>query len=139
MRFESSIDIAAPAERIFAIYSDVERWPEWLQTVTSVERLDEGPLRVGSRTRIRQPRLPVAVWEVSEIVPDRSFIWVARGPGIVTTGSHVVTPLDGDKAKATASLEQAGLLGPLMGRLTKRLTDEYLETEVRSLKARCEA
>jgi uncharacterized membrane protein len=139
MRFESSIDIAAPAERIFAIYSDVERWPEWLRTVTSVERLDEGPLRVGSRTRIRQPRLPVAVWEVSEIVPDRSFIWVARGPGIVTTGSHVVTPLDGDKAKATASLEQAGLLGPLMGRLTKRLTDEYLETEVRSLKARCEA
>jgi uncharacterized membrane protein len=139
MRFESSIDIAAPAEHVFSIYRDVERWPEWLQTVTSVERLDEGPLRVGSRTRIRQPRLPVAVWEVSEIVPDRSFIWVARGPGIVTTGSHVVTPLDGDKAKATASLEQAGVLGPLMGRLTKRLTDEYLETEVRSLKARCEA
>jgi uncharacterized membrane protein len=139
MRFESSIDIAAPAEHVFSIYRDVERWPEWLQTVTSVERLDEGPLRVGSRTRIRQPRLPVAVWEVSEIVPDRSFIWVARGPGIVTTGSHVVTPLDGDKAKATASLEQAGLLGPLMGRLTKRLTNEYLETEVRSLKARCEA
>lgn len=139
MRFESSIDIAAPAEHVFSIYSDVERWPEWLQTVTSVERLDEGPLRVGSRTRIRQPRLPVALWEVTEIVPDRSFVWVARGPGIVTTGSHVVTPLDGNKAKATASLEQAGLLGPLMGRLTKQLTDEYLETEVRSLKARCEA
>lgn len=139
MRFESSIDIAAPAEHVFSIYSDVERWPEWLQTVTSVERLDEGPLRVGSRTRIRQPRLPVAVWEVDEIVPDRSFIWVAHGPGIVTTGSHVVTPLDGDKAKATASLEQAGVLGSLMGRLTKRLTDEYLETEVRSLKSRCEA
>jgi hypothetical protein len=106
--------------------------------VTSVERLDDGPLRVGSRARVRQPRLPTAVWEVTELVPDRSFTWVARGPGIVTTGSHVVTPLDGDGVKATAALEQAGPLGSLMGRLTKRLTNEYLETEVRALKARIE-
>jgi uncharacterized membrane protein len=139
MRFEASIDIAAPAERVFAVYSDVERWPEWTRSVTSVERLDDGPLRVGSRARVRQPRLPVAVWEVTELVPDRSFTWVARGPGIVSTGSHVVTPLDGGEVKATASLEQAGVLGPLMGRLTKRLTNAYLETEVRGLKARCEA
>ena len=139
MRFEASIDIAAPAERVFAVYTDVERWPEWTQSVTSVERFDEGPLRVGSRARIRQPRLPMAVWEVTELVPDRSFTWVARGPGFGTTGSHVVTPLDGDRAKATASLEQAGLLGPLVGRLTKRLTNAYLDMEVRGLKACCEA
>jgi hypothetical protein len=50
----------------------------------------------------------------------------------------VVTPLDGDGVKATAALEQAGPLGSLMGRLTKRLTNEYLETEVRALKARFE-
>ena len=106
--------------------------------MSSVERLDEGPLRVGSRARVRQPRLPVAVWEVIELVSDRSFTWVARGPAIVTTGSHVVTPLDGGEVKATALLEQDGLLGPLMGRLTKRLTNEYLETEVRAVKARCE-
>ncbi|HEX6328548.1 MAG TPA: SRPBCC family protein [Jiangellaceae bacterium] len=138
MRFEASIDIAAPAERVFAVYSDVERWPEWTRSVTSVERLDDGPLRVGSRARVRQPRLPTAVWEVTELVPDRSFTWVARGPGIVTTGSHVVTPLDGNGVKATAALEQAGPLGSLMGRLTKRLTNEYLETEVRALRARFE-
>ena len=139
MRFEASIDITAPAEHVFAVYSDVERWPEWTKSVTSVERLDDGPLRVGSRARMRQPRLPVAVWEVTELVPDRSFIWVARRPGVVTTGGHVVTPLDGrDRALATASVEQAGLLGPLVGRLTRRLTNDYLDMEVRGLKARCE-
>jgi hypothetical protein len=85
--------------------------------VTSVERLDQGPLSVGSRARIKQPRLPAAVWEVA----GHSFTWMARGPGVITTGSHVVTaPAGGGPARVTASLEQAGLLGPLFGLLTKR-------------------
>ncbi len=139
MRFSATSDVAAPARRIFDVYTDVVRWPDWTKTVTSVERLDQGPLRVGSRARIRQPRLPVAVWEVTDLEPGRSFTWVARGPGIVTTGRHEVIPMGGvDRAQVTASLEQAGLLGPLVGLLTRRLTDRYLQTEVRGLKARCE-
>jgi hypothetical protein len=38
----------------------------------------------------------------------------------------------------TASLEQTGVLGPLLGLLTKRITNRYLDMEVRGLKARCE-
>jgi uncharacterized membrane protein len=90
MRFEASIDVAAPAQLLFEVYTDVERWPEWTASVTSVERLDQGPLSVGSRARIKQPRLPAAVWEVTEVVAGHSFTWMARGPGIITTGSHVV-------------------------------------------------
>lgn len=86
MRFEATIDIAARVEHVFAVYTDVEHWPDWTRSVTSVERLDPGPLRVGSRARIRQPRLPVAVWEVTDLASGRSFTWMARGPGIVTTG-----------------------------------------------------
>lgn len=139
MRFEATIDVAAPADRVFDVYSDVERWPDWTKSVTSVERLEPGPLRVGSRARIRQPRLPVAVWEVTDVVPGQSFTWIARGPGIVSTGRHVVMPTSREgEVKVTASLEQAGLLGPLVGLLTKRLTDRYLQTEVRGLKAHCE-
>ena len=139
MRFEATIDVAAPAERVFGVYTDVEHWPDWTASVTSVERLDQGPLRVGSRARIKQPRLPVTVWEVTGLVPGRSFTWVARGPGIVSTGSHAVSPMAGeDRVKVTASLEQAGPLGPFLGFLTRRLTDRYLDTEVRGIKAYCE-
>ena len=139
MRFEATIDVAATADHVFEVYSDVEHWPDWSKSVTSVERLDQGPLQVGSRARIKQPRLPVAVWEVTDVVPGQSFTWIARGPGIVTTGGHAVTPTsrEGD-VKVTASLEQAGPVGLLIGLLTKRLTDRYLQTEVRGLKARCE-
>jgi hypothetical protein len=82
--------------------------------VTSVERLDQGPLRVGSRARIKQPRLPTAVWEVTEVVTGRSFTWIARGPGIITTASHVVTPPEAaGSTRVTASLQQMGPLGPV--------------------------
>src|SRR5262245_45693421 len=139
MRFEATIDVDAPARQVFEVYADVERWPEWTSSVTSVERLDQGPLQIGSRARVRQPKLPVAVWTVNEIAPGTAFVWVARGPGVRTTGSHVVTPrAGGQSCTVTASLEQAGLLGPLLGRLTKTLTERYLQTEVRGLKAYCE-
>ena len=138
MRFEASIDVAAPAQRVFDVYTDVERWPEWTDSVTSVQLLDAGPLRVGSRARIKQPRLPTAEWEVVELVPGRSFSWTARGPGVRTTGHHMIAGEDG-AVTVTAALEQAGPLGPVIGLVTKGLTERYLQMEVRGLKARCEA
>ena len=138
MRFEDSAVIAAPASTVWEVYSDVEQWPEWTDSVTSVELLDPGPLRVGSRARIRQPRLPVAEWTVTEIDEGRSFTWVARGPGVRSTGTHVVEP-HGDGARGTAILVQAGLLGPLVGFLTRGLTKRYLAMEAAGLKARAEA
>ncbi len=125
MRFMATIDIAAPAQLVYEVYTDVERWPEWAARVTSVERLDQGPLRVGSRARIKQPRLPTTVWEVTEVVTGRSFTWIARGPGIITTASHVVTPPEADgPTRVTASLQQTGPLGQVLGLLTKpRSTD----------------
>jgi uncharacterized membrane protein len=139
MRFEATIDVAAPAEKVFDVYADVEHWPDWTSTVTSVERLDDGPFRLGSRARVRQPRLPTAVWEVTELVPGRTFTWVSRGPGLVTTGRHTVQPAAGPgTATAIAELEQAGPVGRLVGLLYARLIDRYLRTEVRGLKAFCE-
>ena len=139
MRFEASIDVSAPAQLVFDTYADVEHWPSWTSSVTSVELLDRGPLRVGSRARVRQPKLPDATWQVTTLEPGRSFTWQARGPGVLSTGTHSVTALTEDSSRVTAILEQAGPLGPVLGLVTKRLTNRYLATEVRGLKAYCEA
>ena len=137
-RVEAGIDVDSSAQHVFDTYADVERWPSWTSSVTSVELLDPGPLQVGSRARIRQPRLPVATWQVTELVAGESFTWVARGPGVVTAGTHRVTPTAEGKARVTAILEQAGPLGWLVALRYRRLTNRYLQTEVLGLKAYCE-
>ncbi len=76
------IDVEAPVEQVWEVLGEVERRPEWAPTVTSVRRLDGGPLAVGSRVRVEQPRIPATVYVVTELEPSRSFTWVATGrPG----------------------------------------------------------
>ena len=132
------IDVEAPAERVWEVLLDVERWPEWAPTVTSVHRLDDAPLAIGSRVRVQQPRIPPTVYEVTELEPRRSFTWVATGPGVRTTARHVLEERGADSTRVTLAVEQAGPVGAVMGRFYRRLTDRYLVTEARGIKARSE-
>jgi uncharacterized protein YndB with AHSA1/START domain len=133
--FSITFDLGAPPERVWAAMSDIERWPEWTPTVTRVERLDRGPLGVGSRVRILQPKLPPAVWEVTELDAGRSFTWVTRSPGVRVTAQHRVEPTP-DGSRVTLSLAFSGLLGRVVARLTRSLNQRYLALEAEGLSRR---
>jgi uncharacterized membrane protein len=135
--FSITIDIAAPAERVFQVMSDVERWHEWTRSVTSVKRIGDGPLAIGSRAIIRQPKFPPALWKVSAIEPGRSFTWISTAPGLRVIGHHRVEQAPGG-SRATLSLELQGVFGSIFGRLTKDITERYLAFEANGLKARSE-
>ena len=72
-KFSITIDINAPAERVWSVMSDIDRWHEWTPSITSVKRLGDGAFAVGTRVRIRQPGLPPAVWKLTAIEPGQSF------------------------------------------------------------------
>lgn len=137
MEYSTTVDVAAPPERVWQVMSDVERWPEWTSSVRSVHLLSPGPLAVGSRVRVSQPRLPTTVWTVSELVDGESFTWVATGPGLRTVADHSVAGTPGG-CRVTLSVLQAGALGGLMGRLLGGLTERYLDLEAGGLKARAQ-
>src|SRR5215207_1185643 len=127
-RLSVTIDIAAPPERAWTVISDVERWHEWTPSITRVRLLGKRPFAVGSRAFIRQPKLPPALWTVTDIVPGRSFTWVSVAPGLRVSGFHAVEPtLDG--SRATLAIEIQGLLGGLWWRLSKGITERYLAYE----------
>ena len=49
--FQHTIVVQRPREVVFEFFTDWSRGPLWRQYVTSMEREDAGPLRVGSRVR----------------------------------------------------------------------------------------
>ena len=138
MEQSTRIDVEAPVEQVWEVLREVELWPEWAPTVTSVRRLDDGPLAVGSRVRVEQPRIPPTEYVVTELEPGRSFTWVATGPGVRTTARHMLEELGTGSTRVTLAVEQAGPVGVVMGRFYRRLTDRYLTAEAEGIKARSE-
>ncbi len=137
MLYTVSIDIAARPGRVWTVMSDIERWHEWTPSITSIQKLEPGPLVVGLRARVRQPKLPPAVWTVSWVEPGAGFVWVSRAPGVHVTGRHMVEATSGG-SRATLSIIYEGLLGLLIGRLTRPLNERYLGYEAQGLKQRSE-
>lgn len=83
--------------------------------------LDGGGIEVGRWFRIEQPRLPVLVWQVTDLEPGRSWTWTATSAGAKTDARHQVMP-DGDAAAVvTQRIAQRGPLGIVIGVLMRRL------------------
>jgi hypothetical protein len=136
--FTTTTEIYAPPARVWAVMLDVERWPEWTPTVSRITRLAPGPLAVGSRISIVQPKLRPAVWQVTEIDEPRSSTWFTTFPGVRVTAHHTIDPIAGGSL-LTLSLVFSGLLGPLLGWSLRGLNQRYLGIEAKGLKARCES
>jgi uncharacterized membrane protein len=132
-----TVDIDAPPARVWEVVADVERWPEWTPSFTTLHLLDP-PLRVGSRAVAEQPRLPRTTWTVTELGEGAGFTWEARSPGLRTVGEHRVELLDDGRTRATLTITQQGWLGALMGLVYRGLTERYLALEAEGLKARAE-
>lgn len=138
MNFQTTVDIAAPPDVVWPVIAAVEAWCEWTPSVRSIRRLGGGPLDVGSRALVRQPRLPPALWTVSALEPGAAFTWVTWSPGVTVVADHRVVAAPGG-SRVTLAVRFEGLLAGVLGRLTRGLNERYLALEAAGLKARCEA
>lgn len=132
-----AVDIDAPPEKVFEVLCDVERWPEWTPTVTSVQRLDQGPFAVGSVAQVRQPKLRPAVWKVTELA-GQNFTWVSHAPGLRMKAGHLVER-QGAGSRVLLSFELSGLMARIISRFYGGLIEQYVTTESRKLKQRVES
>ncbi len=92
MRFEDTIAIAAPAERVWALTEDVEAWPTFSPTMTRIELVSPRPITVGSSARVKQPAQRAAMWTVARFDEGRAFAWQTKAMGMSMVGSHEITP-----------------------------------------------
>lgn len=106
--------------------------------MTRIERLDTGPLVVGSQARVKQPGQRAAVWTVTALAPGRSFTWTARTLGIEFAGTHEVVPV-GDACTNVLVLELTGRGAPVLGRLLAPVLRRAIRQENAGFKTRAEA
>jgi polyketide cyclase/dehydrase/lipid transport protein len=133
MRYEVTTAVDAPADLVWRTVSDVETWPDWTpRTMLSVRRLDDGPLRVGSRAEVRQPRQATRTWTVTELTEGHSFTWVSTGPGLRFTADHVVA--DGN---LTLAFVVAGPLAPVARLVAGKAIRWAIGVEAASLEEWC--
>jgi uncharacterized membrane protein len=112
---EDSIEIGAPPQLVWDVFSAVERWPEWTASVTSLVGLDGPALAVGRRFAIKQPGMQKLVWKVTEIDPGSSWTWVQRSPGVLVTARHYVTAQPGGRTLCGRNSTSAAYSVPLSG------------------------
>jgi uncharacterized membrane protein len=139
MQFETTVEVDAPAEAVWAALVDVGRWPDWTESMQDVRWLEDEGLRVGARARIKQPGTPALTWTVSELDAGRGFAWEARSPGVRTVGTHAVSATGRDRSTLTLGLRQLGALAGVVGALTGSRTRRFVQMEADGLKHAAEA
>ena len=137
MTLSKAVRIHASSDRIWHVMTDIERWPEWTPSVTSIKRLTDGPLAVGSRVRIKQPKLLPAVWTVTQFHSGQSFDWTSSMPGVQVIGGHALQPAE-DGCDVILSVRFEGTLSRFAEAAFGKLTEKYVQMEANGLKLRCE-
>jgi uncharacterized membrane protein len=137
MRWENTVTIDAPAERVWDLTIDVTAWPSFTPTVTKLDRLDGGPMRVGSAARIKQPGQPTSVWTVTTLVPGREFAWQTKRMGVTMSGSHLVERTDSG-CRNTLAVEVTGPGARPFGLLFGALIRKAIATENEAMKAKAQ-
>jgi uncharacterized membrane protein len=138
MILTNTIDIAAPIERVWSLTEDIEQWPTITPTMTTIVRLDNGPLKVGSTARVKQPRQRARVWTVTRFDPNETFAWQSRILGMPVVGSHSMASRGDGSTTNTLTLEMSGVMSRLMGRILASTLRQALATENAGFKQHAE-
>ena len=138
MHFEQSIDIDAQQQRVWEVLSDVEAWPQRIETVDLVELLTPAPMGEGSRVRLKQPKLPEGTWEVTVWDAPSYFEFRQKPGGVTSVAGHRVEALEEGRSRLTLTLDMRGLLVPV-ALFYKGLTNRYMTVEAQGMKRAAES
>ena len=139
MIVQETADARTDVRHVWQSFTAVEDWPKWTRSITTVQWLDDGPIRVGKRARVKQPSVPTMVWQVTDMQEDSEFTWANRSLGCTTIARHKVRPNDDGTVRITLEIERTGPMAWFVDAVSARLTKRYLVMEAAGHKAAGEA
>lgn len=140
--------IAAPRERVWEVVTDLDRSPEVIEAIQSIERVRGDGFDVGTRwteTRTMFGREATETMEVTSIAPGRSYVVEADGRGARYRSEFRLEPAGDDATELTMSFgaEATGLVGKVMsatiGRLFAGATRKAIQSDLDDIARAAEA
>ena len=132
MRVERTIEIDAPAERVYDLVMDPRRLKEWVTIHAGLKDAPGGELRKGSELvqslKLAGRRFDVH-WEVVQAEKPRRVVWEGKGP--VHSRAKVVYDLDadGDGKTCFSYMNEYSMPGGPLGRIAAGALKHTAERE----------
>ena len=137
--------VAAPVERVFEVFTDLEHGPEHVSNIKKIEVMTTGGFALGTRwleTREVLGRLDSAEMEVTAFERNRTYTITHHKAGTRIDAVFTFEPAEGGtKVRITYALEShglpPGLLAPLMWASANKVRD-VISGDLADLKASTE-
>jgi hypothetical protein len=138
-----AVEIAAAPPVVFALISEPELRPQWVDELVETVPLSPPPLGPGSTFILRIREGGKVVEYPSEIValePERRYAVRMNRGAMVMTVDHVLVPVAaGTRVEARVEITSASMLMRLAGSLAAGMTRGIVERQLGRLKAVAEA
>jgi uncharacterized membrane protein len=130
----NEIEVAAPAEVVWDVLADLERWPDWNPDVKSMSI--EGPVADG--TRFKWKAGPGTITSTLERVERPTLIaWTGKTMGISAIHVWRFEPRDGSTLVHAEESWEGPIVRVLRGRMARMLQDD-VDSSLPLLKAEAE-
>jgi carbon monoxide dehydrogenase subunit G len=129
MRFESSIEINAPTQKVWALIDKLEEWPQWMPSIKKIERVSKGPLTIGSQLAVTAKVSGLTVtllMTITEFVSERTVVMKGKSLGTNLTRFYNLEPVNG-KTKVTIGGDVSGALAWMAFRGGKKVSAEIAQ------------
>jgi len=142
-----STHVSAPIDRVFEVYTEIEKASERIPGIVSLEVLSQGPFGVGTRwreTRVFMKKKATEEMWVSACDPPRSYTVEAESHGMHYSTLFSFTP-EGDGTKVTWSFSGkalslgAKIMAPIFNVLMKGTMKKCILGDLEALRDVCES
>lgn len=150
MRCDVAVDIDSCPDHVWAVLTDVTRWPQWTGAVREAVLVGGGVVSAGSTVRLRAPRLPERTWRVAECprrgsASRRTFTLHGEGVGgravlrflLVAGEPDASRPGREPTTRLVVEHERSGWVGGPVARLTASTVRGHLRTLADDLARHC--